>query len=183
MVLNNNYGHKRLNTSKKHNNNNSNKVFKMNSNRNFSFSKRLLNFNNRKFNKSSIKKSKKFDEIKTSLSFNSFNINNQNLNNYSIENTLNDLLLKRMTDILFITGSSSKNKQTKKQRKINLINVNNFFSPQINIIKVNKLNEKKIVDNKSKGKRKENVEIREKENEYNNNILQRSIFILQQITV
>jgi hypothetical protein len=40
------------------------------------------------------------------------------LNNYSIENTLNDLLLKRMTDILFITGSSSKNKQTKKQRKI-----------------------------------------------------------------
>ena len=45
-----------------------------------------------------------------------------------------------------------------------------IFSPQINIIKVNKLNEKKIVDNKSKGKRKENVEIREKENEYNNNI-------------
>ena len=145
----------------------------MNSNRNFSFSKRLLNFNNRKFNKSSIKKIKKFDEIKTSLSFNNFNIYNQNLNNYSIENTLNELLLKRMTDISFITGSSSKNKQTKKQRKINLINVNNFFSPQINIIKVNKLNEKKIVDNKSKGKRKENVEIKEKENEYNNNIIQK----------
>ena len=30
---------------------------------------------------------------------------------------------------------------------------------------------KKIVDNKSKGKRKENAEIREKENEYNNNFL------------
>jgi hypothetical protein len=151
----------------------------MNSNRNFSFSKRLIKFNNRKNNKSTIKKNNnQFDELKTSLSFNSFNIYNQNLNNYSIENTLNDLLLKRMTDISFITGSSSKNKQTKKQRKINLINVNNFFSPQINIIKVNKLNEKKIVDNKSKGKRKENVEIREKENEYNNNIT----FLLKLIT-
>ena len=60
-----------------------------------------------------------------------------------------------MTDISFITGSSSKNKQTKKQRKINLINVNNFFSPQINIIKVNKLNKKKqlIIKVKEKEKR------------------------------
>ena len=140
----------------------------MNSNRNFSFSKRLIKFNNRKNNKSTIKKNNnQFDELKTSLSFNSFNIYNQNLNNYSIENTLNDLLIKRMTDISFISGSLSKNKQAKKQRKINLINVNNFFSPQINIIKVNKLNEKKVVDNKSKEKRKENDGIRQKENEYN----------------
>ena len=135
---------------------------------NFSLSKRLIQINNRKTNKSTIKKNKKqFDELKTSLSFNSFNIYNQNLNNYSIEKTLNDLLIKRMTDISFISGSSSKNKQAKKQRKINLINVNNFFSPQINIIKVNKLNEKKNVDNKSKEKRIENDRIREKENAYN----------------
>ena len=140
----------------------------MNSNRNFSFSKRLIKFNNRKTNKSTIKKSKnQFDELKASLSFNSFNIYNQNLNNYSIENTLKDLLIKRMTDFSFISGSSSKNKHTKKQRKINLINVNNYFNPQINIIKVNKLNEKKIVDNKSKEKRKENNGIKQKENEYN----------------
>ena len=140
----------------------------MNSNRNFSFSKRLIKFNNRKANKSSIKKSKnQFDELKASLSFNSFNIYNQNLNNYSIENTLNDLLIKRMTDFSFISGSSSKNKQSKKQRKINLINVNNYFNPQINIIKVNKLNEKKIVDSKSKEKRKDKDGIRQKKNEYN----------------
>ena len=139
----------------------------MNSNRNLSFSKRLIKFNNRKSNKSTMIKSKnKFDELKESLSFNSFSIYNQNLNNYSIENTLNDLLIKRMADISFISGSSSKNKPTKKQR-INLINVNNYFSPQINIIKVNKLNEKKIVDNKSKEKRKENNKRRVKENECN----------------
>lgn len=97
-------------------------------------------------------------KLKSSLSINNFNIyrySNQGLNsfqnNYAIENTLSDLLIKRMSGISMESPLKNKKNNIKPERKVNFINVNNYFNPQINIIKVNKLNEK-VLNNKNSTK-------------------------------
>ena len=100
------------------------------------------------------KYNKKTETIKNSSSFNNIDIykcSNQNYS-YSIENTINNLLIKRMSEISFGPLLHNKNGKKSKERKVNFINVNNYFNPQINIIKVNKLNETKKVNNKENKK-------------------------------
>ena len=111
---------------------------------------------------------RKNEGLKASLSFNNFNIYSNSNISYSIENTINNLL-RRMSDISFESPSQNQNKKNSKERKYNFINVNNYFNPQINIIKVNKLkmninkknkNEKenKLVNKKNFNKNKSNNE-------------------------
>ena len=146
--------------------NNNNKIFdsknknqfnKITPKRNFSFSKRIMNYNNKRQYNNNKSKNKRFNKnaegIKTSLSFNNININrysNPNIT-YSIENSIKDLFIKKMNDFSF--GTAYQGKKTN-ERKINYINVNNYFNPQINIIKVNKLNEAKKIIKKEKIKMK-----------------------------
>ena len=123
--------------------------------RNFSFSKKLINNNNnQRYNNNNKSKNKRFNKncdcIKTSLSFNNFKINrysNPNIT-YSIENTIKDIFIKKMSDFSFGSSYQGKKSKNNNERKINYINVNNYFNPQINIIKVNKLNEAKKIINK-----------------------------------
>ena len=65
-----------------------------------------------------------------------------------------------MSELSFGPLLHNKNGIKSKERKVNFINVNNYFNPQINIIKVNKLNETK---KNNKEKKKVN------ENDYKNN--------------
>ena len=116
-----------------------------------------MNYNSRNQNKSkNIRFTRNYESLKTSLSFNNFNINrysNPNIT-YSIENNINDLLIKRMSEFSFGTSFQNKKAKFNKERKINYINVNNYFNPQINIIKVNKLNEAKRIINKGNKRNK-----------------------------
>ena len=101
-----------------------------------------MNYNNKNnFSKNKYLIKQK-DGIKTSLSFNNININNPNIT-YNIENSINDLFMRRINEFSFGATFQSKHINNSNERKINFINVNNYFNPQINIIKVNKLNEPK----------------------------------------
>ena len=103
-----------------------------------------MNYNNKKQNFSKNKNLiRKKEGIKPSLSFNNININNPNIT-YNFENNTNDLFIRRINDFSICTSFQSKQiNDNNNERKINFINVNNYFNPQINIIKVNKLNEPK----------------------------------------
>ena len=131
---------------------NKNQFNKITPKRNFSFSKRITSYNNKRQYNNNKSKNKRFNRniegIKASLSFNNININrysNPNIT-YSIENSIKDLFIKKMNDFSFGAAYQGKKTKNSNERKINYINVNNYFNPQINIIKVNKLNEaKKII--------------------------------------
>ena len=73
-----------------------------------------------------------------------------------------------MSEISFGHLLNNKNGKKNKEGKVNYINVNNYFNPQINIIKVNKLNEIKKVNNK------ENKKENDYKNNFNNNLRKKS---------
>ena len=140
------------NNNKNFDSKNKNQFNKITPKRNFSFSKRITSYNNKRQYNNNKSKNKRFHKnaegIKASLSFNNVNINrysNPNIT-YSIENSIKDLFIKKMNDFSFRAAYQGKKTKNSNERKINYINVNNYFNPQINIIKVNKLNEaKKII--------------------------------------
>ena len=93
----------------------------------------------------------KNEGLKTSLSFNNFNIYSNSNITYSIESTINKLL-RKMSDLSFDSQNSNKRKKNSKESKYNFINVNNYFNPQISIIKVNKI--KMTINKKNKKEKK-----------------------------
>ena len=102
------------------------KIKKIDSNRNYSYSKQLMKNNKISSNDSRniILKSKN-EGLKTSLSFNNFNIYSNSNITYSIESTINKLL-RKMSDLSFDSQNSNKRKKNSKESKYNFINVNSL---------------------------------------------------------